>query len=162
MVCPQEVRDETGPLQYQMPGRSAGQWQRPSIVLKSRVNKCAAKFVNKSTSQPVDCCYSDTTPQLPSTLTTSTLTQKHIHKFLVGTITIISIYNHHESSKIVCWTISVKKSLFCASGLALLPPFWLTLRRQFAEAPGERSGPPGNRFFTFSSSSSASTFTSFV
>ncbi|KAH0568702.1 hypothetical protein KQX54_021392 [Cotesia glomerata] len=59
MVCPREVRDETGPLQYQMSGRSAGQWLKPSIVLKSRANKCAAKFVNKSTSQPVNCWYSE-------------------------------------------------------------------------------------------------------
>lgn len=33
-------------------GCLANNGQNPSIVLKSRSNKCAAKFVNKSTSQP--------------------------------------------------------------------------------------------------------------
>lgn len=35
-----------------MSRRGANNGQNPSIVLKSRSNKCAAKFVNKSTSQP--------------------------------------------------------------------------------------------------------------
>lgn len=145
MVCPREVRDETGPLQYQMSGRSAGQWLKPSIVLKSRVNKCAAKFVNKSTSQPVDCWYSElrADSRLSPGLQTNKTHSQPASPSSVYKITII-LYDTRK-----CLRISVKNSLFCASGpflYSLMPPFWPTLRRQFAEAPGERAGPAGTRF----------------